>query len=128
MKKVFISQLMKDKTDEEIITKRQELFELLQERFPETEFQLLPSYLNLEEEDEAPYCVPVNNLSIWYLARSISFLSCADIVILEKEYWKGRGTRVEHEICEIYGLKHFHEWELRDERILQEASKTEQWI
>lgn len=57
------------------------------------------------------------------LAQSIELLSCADLVVFEEEYFQGRGTRIEHEICEMYGLKHFHEWELKDEEIIECALK-----
>lgn len=96
--KLFISQLMRTKTDKEIMTKRQELLELVKEAFPGHEFILLPSFLHIE--DEAPYKLVVEDIGVYYLAQSI-----------------------EHEICEIYGLKHFHEWELKDEEIIKCALK-----
>lgn len=119
--KLFISQLMRTKTDKEIMTKRQGLLELVKEAFPGHEFILLPSFMNLE--DEAPYSLVVEDIGVYYLAQSIELLSCADLVVFEGEYFKGRGTRIEHEICEIYGLKHFHEWELKDEEIIKCALK-----
>jgi len=119
--KLFISQLMRTKTDKEIMTKRQELLELVKEAFPGHEFILLPSFMNLE--DEAPYSLVVEDIGVYYLAQSIELLSCADLVVFEEKYFQGRGTRVEHEICEIYGLKHFHEWELKDEEIIECALK-----
>lgn len=119
--KLFISQLMRTKTDQEIMTKRQELLELVKEAFPGHEFILLPSFMNLE--DEAPYSLVVEDIGVYYLAQSIELLSCADLVVFEEKYFKGRGTRIEHEICEIYGFKHFHEWELKDEEIIKCALK-----
>lgn len=119
--KLFISQLMRTKTDKEIMTKRQELLELVKEAFPGHEFILLPSFMNLE--DEAPYSLVVEDIGVYYLAQSIELLSCADLVVFEEEYFRGRGTRIEHEICEMYGLKHFHEWELKDEEIIECALK-----
>lgn len=119
--KLFISQLMRTKTDKEIMTKRDELFELVKEAFPGHEFILLPSFMNLE--DEAPYSLVVEDIGVYYLAQSIELLSCADLVVFEEKYFRGRGTRIEHEICETYGLKHFHEWELKDEEIIKCALK-----
>lgn len=119
--KLFISQLMRTKTDKEIMTKRDELLELVKEAFPGHEFILLPSFLHIE--DEAPYRLVVEDIGVYYLAQSIELLSCADLVVFEEEYFRGRGTRIEHEICEIYGLKHFHEWELKDEEIIKCALK-----
>ena len=103
--KLFISQLMRTKTDKEIMAKRDEL----------------PSFLHIE--DEAPYRLVVEDIGVYYLAQSIELLSCADLVVFEEEYFRGRGTRIEHEICEMYGLKHFHEWELKDEEIIECALK-----
>ena len=119
--KLFISQLMRTKTDKEIMTRRQELLELVKEAFPGHEFILLPSFLHIE--DEAPYRFVVEDIGVYYLAQSIELLSCADLVVFEEEFFRGRGTRIEHEICEMYGLKHFHEWELKDEGIIECALK-----
>ena len=119
--KLFISQLMRTKTDKEIMAKRDELLELVKEAFPGHEFILLPSFMNLE--DEAPYSLVVEDIGVYYLAQSIELLSCADLVVFEEKFFRGRGTRIEHEICEMYGLKHFHEWELKDEEIIECALK-----
>lgn len=119
--KLFVSQLMRTKTDKEIMTRRQELLELVKEAFPGHEFILLPSFLHIE--DEAPYRFVVEDIGVYYLAQSIELLSCADLVVFEEKFFQGRGTRIEHEICEMYGLKHFHEWELKDEEIIECALK-----
>lgn len=95
MKKLFISQPMKGKTDEEIKVERDEIIKCASERFGEVE--VIGSFI----EDNAPNDA---NSGLWYLGKSLELLSIADCAYFAENWDKYRGCVIEHECAVKYGI------------------------
>jgi hypothetical protein len=95
MKKLFISQPMRGKTDEEILKEREVATSKAKEILGE-DVEVLETFFNDFEENTHP---------LVYLARSIEFLSKADVVYFAPGWNKVRGCRIEHECATEYGIK-----------------------
>lgn len=96
MLKLFISQPMKGRTDEEILKERERIISMVEASYGT--IQVIDSFI----KEEAPTGV---NASLWYLARSIKFLSEADIAYFASGWWNARGCKIEHECAEVYGVR-----------------------
>lgn len=93
--KIFISQPMRDKTEEEILTERNKIINKVKAHLGEdTEFIDLIN-------DEKLY---TKNKPVWHLGKSIQLLSQADGAVFVKGWKNARGCRLEHEICKYYGI------------------------
>ena len=94
MTKIFISQPMKDKTNQEIEQERKEIIEKAEKYFGEIEvidsfFIFFPHYVK----------------PLWFLGKSLELLSNADVIVLGKDWENARGCRIEHECAIQYGIK-----------------------
>lgn len=98
MKKLFISQPMRGLTDEEILKAREEI-KTRAERIIDEEVELINSFIE-EYPGEINKSIPV-----WYLGKSIQFLSQADIVYFGGDWRNARGCKIEYEIANKYGIK-----------------------
>lgn len=100
MKKLFISQPMKGKTDEEILREREqavrEAEKYLKENGIQEEVQLIDSFFQ---------SAPVGARPIWFLGKSLELLSTADLVYFAKGWEKARGCRIEHMCAVQYELQ-----------------------
>ena len=97
-KKLFISQPMRGLTDEEILKAREEIKNRAEKTIGEP-LELINSFI----ED---YPGEINNSApVWYLGKSIEFLSQADIVYFGGDWRNARGCRIEYEIANAYGIK-----------------------
>lgn len=94
MKKLFISQPMNGKTDEEIIHERQIAIRRAKSLIKE-DVQVIDSFFQK---------APIETNPIWFLAEAIEFLSEADIAYFTVGWEKARGCRIEHEVCVQYGI------------------------
>lgn len=93
MKKLFISQPMRGRADEEILAERENLIAKAKESFAD-DIEILDSYF-------ADY----NGNALGFLSKSIEVLSKADIVAFGAGWENARGCRIEHQCCEDYGIK-----------------------
>ena len=98
MKKVFISQPMRGLTDEEILKAREEI-RVRAEKVIGEKVELIDSFIE-EYPGEINKSIPV-----WYLRKSIQFLSQADIAYFGGDWKNARGCKIEHEIADKYGIK-----------------------
>lgn len=97
MKKLFISQPMRDKTDEEIKAERTKIINIVTEKFGEVE--VIDSFFESAPHDAKP---------LWFLGKSLELLSNADIAYFAKDWDKYRGCKIEH-VCAIeYGIDVIH--------------------
>ena len=97
MKKLFISQPMRDLSDEEILKAREEIRVRAEKTIGET-VELIDSFI---EE----YPVEINkSIPVWYLGKSIQFLSQADIAYFGGDWRNARGCKIEHEVAVQYGI------------------------
>lgn len=99
MKKLFISQPMKGKTDEEILAVREKAIEsakkYLKECGEEDEIEVIDSFFQNAPEESRP---------LWYLAKSIELLSTSDVAYFAKGWEDARGCRIENECAIEYGI------------------------
>jgi hypothetical protein len=95
MKKVFISQPMKDKTDEQIKAERERAINVIKERFPAEEIEIIDSFFEGAPHDAKP---------LWFLGKSIQLLANADIAYFIGEWDKYRGCKAEHYLAMEYGI------------------------
>ena len=98
MKKLFISQPMRGLTDEEILKVRQEIKVKAEKKIGE-KVEIINSFIK-DYPGEINKSVPV-----WYLGKSIQFLSQADIAYFGGDWRNARGCKIEHEIASSYGIK-----------------------
>lgn len=98
MKKLFISQPMRGLEDEEILKTREEI-RTRTERIIGEKVELINSFIE-EYPGEINKSIPV-----WYLGKSIQFLSQADIAYFGGDWRNARGCKIEHEIAVKYGIK-----------------------
>lgn len=96
MTKVFISQPMKDKTEQEILEERANMFQLAKESFPDAE--LIDSYFN-------DYKPSTGNVGLKYLAKSLELLADADVAYFAPRWDMYRGCRIENECAIEYGIE-----------------------
>lgn len=95
MKKLFISQPMRGKTDEEILRERKALIADAAEALREDEVQVLDTIFTDFAEDTPP---------LVYLGRSLEVLARADAAVFASGWETARGCRIEHDAAETYGV------------------------
>ena len=96
MKKLFISQPMRGKTNEEIIAER-ELAIKEAESFLEEKVEVIDSFFK---------DAPVEVKPLWFLGKSLELLSTADIAYFAKGWKDARGCRIEKLSCDEYGISY----------------------
>lgn len=96
MTKVFISQPMKDKTEQEILEERANIFQLAKESFPDAE--LIDSYFD-------DYKPSTGNAGLKYLAKSLELLADADVAYFAPGWDEARGCRIENECAIEYEIE-----------------------
>lgn len=93
--KVFISQPMRGKTDDEIKLERENIIaEIKTEYGHETE--IIDSFFEGAPADAKP---------VWFLGKSLEKLSTADKAFFAEGWQDARGCYVEHKVCEMYGIE-----------------------
>lgn len=92
--KVFISQPMRDKTDQEILQERADAMNLIRSVHPNAE--LIDTYIDDDIQEK--------HAGLQYLAKSIEMLDTADAVWMLKGWAKARGCRIEHECALAYNI------------------------
>lgn len=95
MKKLFISQPMRDKTDEEILAEREKAVKVAKEMLNE-EVEVIDSFFQKAPHDAKP---------LWYLAKSLELLATADVAFFCTDWEKYRGCRIEHTCANEYGIQ-----------------------
>lgn len=93
--KLFISQPMRDKTDDEIKSERNEIIQRVKERYPDTEIEVIDSFFETAPHDAKP---------LWFLGKSLELLSNADIVYFAEGWENYRGCSIEHKCAMEYGI------------------------
>lgn len=95
MKKVFMSQPMNKKTDEEVWADRRKLAIMTKALFDE-EIEIIDSYVPNISEKEKP---------LRLLGRGIELMADADAVVFAKGWQDYRGCRIEHSCAYEYGIR-----------------------
>ena len=94
MKKLFISQPMRGKTDKEILNEREIAIEKARNILGE-DVEVLETFFGDFSDDAKP---------LEYLARSIEYLAKADVVYFADGWENARGCKIEHECAVEYGM------------------------
>ena len=97
--KVFISQPMNGKTQEQILTEREAIIKHINELYDDVE--IIDSYI----ADYPPEGVSKESEGLWYLSKSIKMLSQADLAYFAKGWEEARGCRIENTCAVEYGLE-----------------------
>lgn len=88
MKKLFISQPMRGKSDEEILNKSAE-------KQMDEPVEVIDSFFQSAPTDARP---------LWYLGESLKLLATADVAYFAKGWEKARGCKIEHTCAVEYGI------------------------
>ena len=95
MKKLFISQPMRGKTDEEILAERKKAIESAERNLGEP-VEVIDSFFQNAPADARP---------LWFLGKSLKLLSTADIAYFAKGWEDARGCRIENQCAVEYGIE-----------------------
>ncbi len=94
MKKLFISQPMKGKTDEEILAVREKAIKSAEEKLGEP-VEIIDSFFQ---------SAPVDARPLWFLGKSLELLSTADVAFFAKGWEDARGCKIENTCAIEYGI------------------------
>lgn len=94
--KLFISQLMNGKTNEEILTERQSAIDSVKEKFPGEGIEVIDSFFQDAPHDAKP---------LWFLGKSLELLATADVAYFCKGWENARGCRIENTCAIEYGIE-----------------------
>lgn len=94
MKKIFISQPMNGKTDEEIEAVRAKAIQSAKDYLHE-DVEVIDSFFK---------DAPVDAKPLWYLGKSIQLLSEADLAVFCAGWTQYRGCDIEHICAHQYGI------------------------
>ncbi|MCD8027145.1 MAG: hypothetical protein LUF02_00435 [Erysipelotrichaceae bacterium] len=97
--RIFISQGMRDKSDEQILEERNNAIIRIKEKFGD-DAEIIDSFFQDETENHNP---------LYLLGKSIELLSSADIAYFIDDYYNYRGCRLEHECAIQYDIPCYHE-------------------
>ena len=94
MKKLFISQPMRGKSDEQIKQEREEAIKKASEILNE-EISVIDSFFEK---------APVGAKPLWFLGKSLELLADADCAYFALGWEEARGCKIEHEAAKEYGI------------------------
>lgn len=94
MKRLFISQPMRGKTDDEILQERNNAISIATGLVGE-EVEVIDSFF----QD-----APVDAKPLWFLGKSLELLSTADIAYFAPGWEEARGCKIEHECAVEYNI------------------------
>ncbi len=94
MKKLFISQPMKGKTNEQILAEREKAIESAKKCLGE-DVEVIDSFFKDAPHDAKP---------LWFLGKSLELLAGADVAYFASEWEEYRGCKIEHECATQYGI------------------------
>lgn len=94
MKKLFISQPMNGKTDEEILSVREKAIMSAERELGEP-VEVINSFFKDAPHEARP---------LWFLGKSLELLSTADVVYFAKGWENARGCRIENQCAIEYGI------------------------
>ena len=94
VKRLFISQPMRDKSDEEILAVREQAIASVKHNFGE-DVEVIDSFFQNAPHDAKP---------LWFLGKSLELLSTADVAYFAKGWENYRGCRIENQCALEYGI------------------------
>ena len=100
MKKIFISQPMKDKTDEQILKERERAVSVVKEKFNGEDVEVIDSFFQSAPHEAKP---------LWFLGKSLELLSTADVAYFVGGWKNYRGCKIENACAKAYGIETIEE-------------------
>ena len=94
MIKVFISQPMKDKTNEQIEAERNRAIQFIKEKYHD-DVEIIDSFFKGAPHDAKP---------LWFLGKSLQMLADADIAYFVEGWNRYRGCKIENTCAKEYGI------------------------
>ena len=94
MKKLFISQPMRGKTDEEILAVREKAIASAERELGE-KVEVIDSFFQNAPAEAKP---------LWFLGKSLELLSTADVAYFAPGWEDARGCRIENTCAIEYGI------------------------
>ena len=95
MKKLFISQPMNGKTNDEILSERKKAIEMAKSILNDN-VEVIDSFFKDAPHDVKP---------LWFSGKSLELLSTADVVYFADGWKNYRGCKIEHTCAVEYGLQ-----------------------
>ena len=95
MTKLFISQPMNGKTDDEIKAVREKAIQSAKEQIGE-DVEVIDSFFENAPHDAKP---------LWFLGKSLQLLADADVAYFAKGWEDARGCKIEHTCASDYGIR-----------------------
>lgn len=92
--KVFISQPMHDKTDEQILRERERAINIIKKKYGK-DVEILDSFFKGAPHEATP---------IWFLGKSLEVLSQANLAYFIGDWKKYRGCKIENTVAHEYGI------------------------
>ena len=92
--KLFISQPMRDKTNEEIEREREAAIQSVKEKYGD-DVEVIDSFFKDAPHDAKP---------LWFLGKSLELLAGADVAYFCKGWENYRGCRIENQCAIEYGI------------------------
>lgn len=92
--KLFISQPMRDKTNEEIERERQNAIQSVKKKYGD-DVEVIDSFFKDAPHDAKP---------LWFLGKSLELLASADVAYFCKGWENYRGCRIENQCAIEYGI------------------------
>lgn len=99
MKKLFISQPMRGKTDEEILAVREKAIKSAEKQVGEP-VEVIDSFFQSAPADARP---------LWFLGKSLELLSTADVAYFAEGWKEFRGCKIEHTCAVEYNIDRIEE-------------------
>ncbi len=94
MKKLFISQPMRGKTDAQILAEREKAIQSAKDHTGE-DIEVIDSFFR---------DAPVDARPLWFLGKSLELLSTADVAYFAHGWQDARGCRIENQCAIDYGV------------------------
>ena len=94
MKKLFISQPMRGKTDEEILKEREKAVASAEKHLGE-KVEVIDSFFQNAPAEAKP---------LWFLGKSLELMSTADVAYFAPGWEEARGCRIENTCAIEYGI------------------------
>ncbi|MFR2936741.1 hypothetical protein [Faecalibacillus intestinalis] len=106
--KVFISQPMANRSEEEILNERLEVLNKLKKDLKTDNIAIIDSYF---EEDEPKSTI---HKGVYHLGKSLELLSTADVAYFCKGWQHARGCLIEKEVCQAYNILTYIDFPCKD--------------
>lgn len=94
--KVFISQPMRDKTNEQIEKERNDAISYVYNKLGAKGVEVIDSFFKNAPHEAKP---------LWFLGKSFELLSTADVAVFIGDWINYRGCNMEYKACREYGIK-----------------------